>query len=158
MISVKRKLMKTILNIKIPQVKTGDEALGSGPGRPPEKALLHPHRTGYPGGGAPRGMTWTAVALNEAVTLFPSSRQQLFEGLARHVGNQIEAAIHADPVEEAERRDRPDRSGKDVPGARTGRRGVRGEGHMLRPDAAEHLLADPDMAHRLDLAALPRRR
>ena len=28
---------------------------------------------GYPGGSAPRGMTWTAVALNEAVTVFPSS-------------------------------------------------------------------------------------
>jgi hypothetical protein len=26
--------------------------------------------------GAPRGMTWTAVALNEAVTFFPSSRER----------------------------------------------------------------------------------
>ncbi len=28
---------------------TEDEALGSGPGRPTEKTLLHPHRTGLRG-------------------------------------------------------------------------------------------------------------
>jgi hypothetical protein len=49
MITVKRKLLKTILNIKIPQVMTDDEALGSGSGCPPETALLHPHRTGLCG-------------------------------------------------------------------------------------------------------------
>ena len=27
-------------------------------------------------GGAPRGMTWTAVALKEAMTVFPSSRER----------------------------------------------------------------------------------
>ena len=37
-------------------------------------------------------------------------KQELFEGLSRHVSNQVEAAIHADPLEEAERRDRPNGS------------------------------------------------
>jgi hypothetical protein len=49
MISVKRKSMKPILDIKIPQMMTEDEAHGSGPGCPPEKALLHPHGTGVCG-------------------------------------------------------------------------------------------------------------
>lgn len=39
-------LVRPLLDIKIQQVMTEDEAHGSGPGRPLETTLLHPHRTG----------------------------------------------------------------------------------------------------------------
>jgi len=45
-----RKSMGPLLDVKIPQVMTEDEALGSSLGRPPETTLLHPHGTGLCGG------------------------------------------------------------------------------------------------------------
>ena len=52
-------------------------------------------------------------------------QQELIDGLACHVSDHVEAAVHADPVEEAERRDLPNRSGKSVPGACPGQREIR---------------------------------
>jgi hypothetical protein len=53
--------MKTILDVKISQVTTEDEALESGPGRPPKTTLLHPHGTDLCG-------------LNQAIHFFHDKR------------------------------------------------------------------------------------
>lgn len=69
--------MKTILNIKIPQVMTDDEALGSGPGCPSETTLLHPHRTGLCG---------AAIAFRQAPHLdirIPQLRDDRFHVIRR---------------------------------------------------------------------------
>ena len=60
-----------------------------------------------------------------------------FERLTRHIGDQVEAAIEMDAVEEPNRHDLHDPCGEDIPRAGPRWRGVRGEGNMLRADAAE---------------------
>lgn len=46
---------------------------------------------------------------------FSLFQAELFEGLAGHIGHKVKTAIEMNPVEEAERRELPDRSQKHIP-------------------------------------------
>jgi len=71
----------------------------------------------------------------------PGGEGERVDGRARDDGGEADAAVDADPVEGAERRDLGDGAGEPVLGAGDARGAGRLEEQVLRPEADERLVA-----------------